>query len=87
MLKKHLKGRHFRVDAEVQQAVLKWFQDLDADFFYVSFDLVGNCWNASTTMTTRGEKGEIDSIYTIALSCLEEEEVPTYSTGAKKAIL
>ncbi|GBM21148.1 hypothetical protein AVEN_5462-1, partial [Araneus ventricosus] len=33
-LKKHLAGRHFRTDAEVLEAVVKWLRDLDLDFFY-----------------------------------------------------
>ncbi|GBM78393.1 Mariner Mos1 transposase [Araneus ventricosus] len=37
-LKKHLAGRHFRTDAEVQEAVVKWLRALDPDFFYAGFD-------------------------------------------------
>ncbi|GBN31297.1 hypothetical protein AVEN_63438-1 [Araneus ventricosus] len=38
LLKKHLEGHHFRTDAEVQEAVVKWLRDLDPDFFYAGFD-------------------------------------------------
>ncbi|GBM35067.1 hypothetical protein AVEN_203230-1 [Araneus ventricosus] len=37
-LKKHLAGRHFRTDAEVQETVVEWLRDLDPDFFYAGFD-------------------------------------------------
>ncbi|GBM38237.1 Mariner Mos1 transposase [Araneus ventricosus] len=37
-LNKYLAGHHFRTDAEVQEAVLKWLRDLDPDFFYAGFD-------------------------------------------------
>jgi hypothetical protein len=33
-LKKHLDGRQFVTDGEVQQAVMSWLQALDTDFFY-----------------------------------------------------
>jgi hypothetical protein len=33
-LKKHLGGRRFATDGEVQQAVNSWHQALDTDFFY-----------------------------------------------------
>jgi hypothetical protein len=33
-LKKHLGGRRFATDGEVQQAVMSWRQALDTDFFY-----------------------------------------------------
>jgi histone-lysine N-methyltransferase SETMAR len=32
-LKKHLGGRRFATDGEVQQAVMSWLQVLDTDFF------------------------------------------------------
>jgi hypothetical protein len=37
-LKKHLGGRRFPTNGEVQQAVLSWLQALDTDFFYVCWD-------------------------------------------------
>lgn len=44
-LKKHLGGLHFRTDAEVQQAVLTWLHNLDADFFHAGFDGLVYRWN------------------------------------------
>ncbi|GBM53794.1 hypothetical protein AVEN_180445-1 [Araneus ventricosus] len=42
--RKHLAIRHFRTDAEVQEAEVKWLSDLDPDFFYAGFDkLVHRC--------------------------------------------
>jgi hypothetical protein len=37
-LKKHLAGRRFATDGEVQQAVMSWLQALDTDFFYAGID-------------------------------------------------
>ncbi|GBO22143.1 Mariner Mos1 transposase [Araneus ventricosus] len=37
-LKKQLAGHHFRTDAEVQEAVVKWLRDLNPDFFYAGFN-------------------------------------------------
>jgi histone-lysine N-methyltransferase SETMAR len=36
-LKKHLGGRPFATDCEVQQA-MSWLQTLDTDFFYAEID-------------------------------------------------
>jgi hypothetical protein len=36
-LKKHLGGRRFATDDEIQQAVMSWHQALDTDFFL--------CWD------------------------------------------
>lgn len=44
-LKKHLEGQHFRTDAEVQQAVLTWLHNPDADFFDAGFDGLVYRWN------------------------------------------
>ncbi|GBM03380.1 hypothetical protein AVEN_256920-1 [Araneus ventricosus] len=44
-LKKHVAGRHFRTDAEVQEPVIKWLRDLDPDFFYVGFDRLAYRWH------------------------------------------
>ncbi|GBM03122.1 Mariner Mos1 transposase [Araneus ventricosus] len=44
-LKKYLAGRHFRTDAEVQEAVVKWLHDLDPDFFYADFDRLVYRWH------------------------------------------
>ena len=44
-LKKHLESQHFRTDIEVQQAVLTWLHDFDADFFETSFDGLVYWWN------------------------------------------
>ncbi|GBN27986.1 Receptor-type tyrosine-protein phosphatase H, partial [Araneus ventricosus] len=44
-LKKHLKGRHFRTDTEVQEAIVKWLRDLDPDFFYAGFDKLVCRWH------------------------------------------
>ncbi|GBM75658.1 hypothetical protein AVEN_269887-1 [Araneus ventricosus] len=35
--KKNLVGHYFRSEAEVQEIVIKWLQDLEPDFFYVGF--------------------------------------------------
>ncbi|GBN09898.1 hypothetical protein AVEN_184695-1 [Araneus ventricosus] len=53
-LKKHLEGRHFRTDAEVQEAGVKWLRDLDPDFVYAGFDKLVRTDgpSASTTMVT-----------------------------------
>jgi hypothetical protein len=37
-LKKHLGGRLFSTDGEVQQAVMSWLQALDTGFFYAGID-------------------------------------------------
>ncbi|GBN27970.1 Mariner Mos1 transposase [Araneus ventricosus] len=44
-LKKHLEGRHFRTDTEVQEAIVKWLRDLDPDFFYAGFDKLVCRWH------------------------------------------
>ncbi|GBN14393.1 hypothetical protein AVEN_61477-1 [Araneus ventricosus] len=44
LFKKRLAGRHFRTDAEVQEAVVKWLRDLDPDFFYAAFDKLVHRW-------------------------------------------
>ncbi|GBO25613.1 hypothetical protein AVEN_63522-1 [Araneus ventricosus] len=43
-LEKHLAGRHFKTDVEVQKAVIKWFCDLDPGFFYAGFDRLVYRW-------------------------------------------
>ncbi|GBM96664.1 hypothetical protein AVEN_29482-1 [Araneus ventricosus] len=53
--KKHLRGPHFRTDAEVQRAVLTRLQDLDADLLYpVSIRWCTNGTNASKPIVTMG---------------------------------
>ncbi|GBM72030.1 hypothetical protein AVEN_89787-1 [Araneus ventricosus] len=44
LLKKQLARRHFRTDAEVQEAIVKWHRDLDPDFFYAFFDKLVHRW-------------------------------------------
>jgi histone-lysine N-methyltransferase SETMAR len=44
-LKKHLGGRRFATDGEVQQAVMSWLQALDTDFFYAGIDALVYRWN------------------------------------------
>ncbi|GBN59665.1 hypothetical protein AVEN_28416-1 [Araneus ventricosus] len=44
-LKKQLASRHFRTDAEVQAAVVKFLRDLDHDFFYAGFDRLVYRWH------------------------------------------
>ncbi|GBM32344.1 hypothetical protein AVEN_10676-1 [Araneus ventricosus] len=39
-LKKQPLGWHFRTDAEVQQDILAWLHDHEADFFYASFNML-----------------------------------------------
>ncbi|GBM40496.1 hypothetical protein AVEN_28649-1 [Araneus ventricosus] len=52
-LKKHLAGRHFKTNTEVQEAIIKWYRDLNPDFFYAgSIDWFTDDTNASTTLVT-----------------------------------
>jgi hypothetical protein len=44
-LKKHLGGRRFATDGEVQQDVLPWLQALDTDFFYAGIDALVYWWD------------------------------------------
>ncbi|GBM07659.1 hypothetical protein AVEN_228160-1 [Araneus ventricosus] len=44
VLKKYLADRHFRTDADVQEAVVKWLCDLDPDFFYAGLDKLVHQW-------------------------------------------
>jgi hypothetical protein len=44
-LKKHLGGRQFTTDSEVQQAVVSWLQVLDTDFFYAGIDALVYRWD------------------------------------------
>jgi histone-lysine N-methyltransferase SETMAR len=44
-LKKHLGGRRFATDGEVQQAVRSWLQALDTDFFYAGIDALVYRWD------------------------------------------
>jgi hypothetical protein len=44
-LKKHLGGRRFATDGEVQQAVMYWLQALDTDFFYAGIDALVYLWD------------------------------------------
>jgi histone-lysine N-methyltransferase SETMAR len=44
-LKKHLGGRRFATDGEVQQAVMSWLQALDTDFFYAGIDALLYRWD------------------------------------------
>jgi hypothetical protein len=44
-LKKHLGGRRFATDAEVQQAVMSWLQALDTDFCYAGIDALVYRWD------------------------------------------
>jgi hypothetical protein len=44
-LKKHLGGRRFATDGEVQQAVMSWLQALDTDFFYAGIDALVYWWD------------------------------------------
>jgi histone-lysine N-methyltransferase SETMAR len=44
-LKKHLGGRRFATDGEVQQAVMSWLQALGTDFFYAGIDALVYRWN------------------------------------------
>jgi hypothetical protein len=44
-LKKHLGGRRFAADGEVQQAVMSWLQVLDTDFFYAGIDALVYRWD------------------------------------------
>jgi transposase len=43
-LKKHLGGRRFATDGEVQQAAMSWLQALDTDFFYARIDALVYRW-------------------------------------------
>jgi hypothetical protein len=45
-LTKHLGGRRFTTDGEVQQqAVMSWRQALDTDFFYAGLDALVYRWD------------------------------------------
>jgi hypothetical protein len=44
-LKKHLDGRRFATDGEVQQAVMSWLQALATDFFYAWIDALVYGWD------------------------------------------
>jgi hypothetical protein len=44
-LKKHLGGRRFAIDGEVQKAVMFWLQALDTDFFYAGIDAIVYWWD------------------------------------------
>jgi hypothetical protein len=44
-LKKHLGGRRFATDREVQQAVMSFLQALDTDFFYAGIDAFVFRWS------------------------------------------
>jgi histone-lysine N-methyltransferase SETMAR len=44
-LQKHLGGRRFATDGEVQQAVMSWYQALDTDFFYAGIDALVYRWD------------------------------------------
>jgi hypothetical protein len=44
-LKKHLGGRSFATDGEVQQAAMFWLQALDTDFFYAGIDALVYQWD------------------------------------------
>jgi histone-lysine N-methyltransferase SETMAR len=44
-LKKHLVGRRFATDGEVQQAARSWLQALDTDFFYAGIDALVYQWD------------------------------------------
>lgn len=48
-LKKHMKGRNFRTDDKIQQAALLLLPNLEADFFYASFDML--IYNGANTLT------------------------------------
>jgi hypothetical protein len=44
-LKKHLGGRRFTANGEVQQAIMSWLQALDTDFFYAGIDALEYRWD------------------------------------------
>jgi histone-lysine N-methyltransferase SETMAR len=44
-LKKHVGGRRFATDGEVQQAVMSCLQALDTDFFYAGIDALVYRWD------------------------------------------
>jgi hypothetical protein len=44
-LKKHLCGRRFATDGEVQQSVTSWLQALDINFFYAGIDALVYRWD------------------------------------------
>ena len=37
-------SHHFRIDIEVQEAIVKWFHDLDPQFFYIGSDRLVFRW-------------------------------------------
>jgi histone-lysine N-methyltransferase SETMAR len=44
-LEKHLSGRRFTTNGEVQKAVMSWLQVLDTDFFYAGIDVLVYQWD------------------------------------------
>jgi hypothetical protein len=44
-LKKHLGGRRFAADGEVQHVVMSWLQAPDTDFFYAGIDALVYRWD------------------------------------------
>jgi hypothetical protein len=44
-LKKHLGGRRFATDGEVQQAITSWLQAIDNDIFYAGTDALVYWWD------------------------------------------
>jgi hypothetical protein len=44
-LKRHLGGRRFATNSEVQQVVMSWLQALDTDFFYAGIDALVYRWD------------------------------------------
>jgi hypothetical protein len=44
-LKKHLGGRRFATDGEVQQAGMCWLQAFDTEFFYAGTDALVYRWD------------------------------------------
>ncbi|GFV25017.1 transposable element Tcb1 transposase [Trichonephila clavipes] len=57
-LKNHLRRQHFRIDAEVQQAVLKWLYNLHIDFYNAVFDGVVYQWNKCLDKCGDGDYAE-----------------------------
>jgi histone-lysine N-methyltransferase SETMAR len=55
-LKKHLGGRRFATDGEVQQAVMSWLQALDTDFFCAG--IYGLVYRWDTCLGKYGDYGE-----------------------------
>jgi hypothetical protein len=69
-LKKHLDGRRFATNSEVQQAVMSWFQALDTDFFYAGIDALVYQWDKCFASMGIMWKNNLYQGHTIDYTCI-----------------